>query len=156
MISWEKTSKPFLEGGLNFKKTRVQNLALGEKMLWKMVTGKPSWSKLALWRKYFRGPQDRSLEFPCKEMKSSPIFALCKKALPHFNPHLTWVPKNGKKIRIWTDSIMGDPSLDQCQDLHCLKDWMDSQNILTLSDISIWGEERPHLWQGWEVPNRNV
>jgi hypothetical protein len=42
LISWEKTSNPFLEGGLNFKKTRVQNLALGAKLLWKMVTGKPS------------------------------------------------------------------------------------------------------------------
>jgi ribonuclease HI len=154
LISWEKTSKPFLEGGLNFKKTRVQNLALGAKLLWKMVTGKPSWSKLALWRKYFRGPRDRSLEFPCKETKSSPIFALCKKALPHFSPHLTWVPKNGKKIRIWTDSIMGDPPLEHRQDLLCLKNWMDSQNIVTLSDISIWGEDRLQSWQGWGVPNR--
>lgn len=42
LISWEKTSKPFLEGGLNFLKTRVQNLTLGAKLLWKMVTGKPS------------------------------------------------------------------------------------------------------------------
>jgi hypothetical protein len=122
LISWEKTSKPFLEGGLNLKKTRTQNLALGAKLLWKMVTGKPSWSKLALWRKYFRGPRDRSLEFPCKETKGSPIFTLCKKALPHFSPHLTWVPRNGKKIRIWKDSIMGDPPLELRQDLHCLKD----------------------------------
>jgi hypothetical protein len=107
-----------------------------------------------LWRKYFRGPWDRSLEFPCKETKSSPIFALCKKALPHFSRHLTWVPKNGKKIRIWTDSIMGDPPLEHRQDLLCLKNWMDSQNIVTLSDISIWGEDRLQSWQGWGVPNR--
>jgi hypothetical protein len=107
-----------------------------------------------LWRKYFRGPWDRSLEFPCKETKSSPIFALCKKALPHFSRHLTWVPKNGKKIKIWTDSIMGDPPLEHRQDLLCLKNWMDSQNIVTLSDISIWGEDRLQSWQGWGVPNR--
>ena len=49
---------------------------------------------------------------------------------------------------------MGDPPLDQHQELQGLKSWMDSQNILTLSDISVWGEERPHLWQGWVVPNR--
>ena len=51
---------------------------------------------------------------------------------------------------------MGDPPLDQHQDLQGLKRWMDSQNILTLSDISVWGDERPHPWQGWEVPNRPV
>jgi hypothetical protein len=146
LISWEKTSKPFLEGGLNLKKTRVQNLALGAKLLWKMVIGKPSWSKLMLWRKYFRGPRDKSLEFPCKEMKISPIFALCKKALPLFSPHLTWVLKNGKKIRIWTDSIMGDLPLELRQDLLCLKNWMDSQNIVTLSDISIWGADMLQTW----------
>jgi hypothetical protein len=154
LVSWEKTTKAYMEGGLNFKNTRTQNLALGAKLLWKMITGKATWSKRALWRKYFRGSQDRSLELPCKELKSSPIFALCKKVLPLFTPHLTWVPKNGRKIRIWTDSIMGDPSLDQRQELQGLKSWMDSQNILTLSDISVWGEERPHLWQGWAVPNR--
>ena len=101
LISWEKTSNPFLEGGLNFKKTQAQNSALGAKLLWRMVTGKPTWSKLALWRKYFRGPRDRCLDFPCKESKGSPIFTLCKKAFPHFSPHLTWVPRNGKKIKIW-------------------------------------------------------
>jgi hypothetical protein len=119
-----------------------------------MITGKPSWSKLTLCRKYFRGPWDKILEFPCKDLKISPIFALCKKALPHFSPHLTWVPKNGKKIRIWIDSIMGDPPLEHRQDLLCLKDWMDSQNIVILSDISVWGEDRLQSLQGWEVPNR--
>jgi hypothetical protein len=64
------------------------------------------------------------------------------------------VPKNGKKIRIWIDSIMGDPPLEHQQDLLCLKDWMDSQNIVILSDISVWGEDRLQSWQGWEVPNR--
>ena len=58
LINWEKTSKTLLEGGLNFKKTQAQNLALGEKLLWMMVTGKPTWSKLALWKKYFRGPRN--------------------------------------------------------------------------------------------------
>jgi ribonuclease HI/exonuclease III len=154
LVKWEKTTKSYMEGGLNLKNTRTQNLALGAKLLWKMVTGKITWSKKALWRKYFRGSRDRSLELPCKEGKSSPIFALCKKVIPLFTPHLTWIPKSGKKIRIWTDSIMGDPPLEQHQDLQDLKRWMDSQNLSTLSDISDWEEERPHLWQKWDAPNR--
>jgi ribonuclease HI/exonuclease III len=154
LVKWEKATKPYMEGGLNLKNTKTQNLALGAKLLWKMVTGKITWSKKAIWRKYFRGPRDRSLELPSKEVKSSPIFALCKKVIPLFTPHLTWVPKSGKKIRIWTDSIMGDPPLEQHQELQDLKSWMDSQNLSTLYDISDWELERPNLWQGWAAPNR--
>jgi ribonuclease HI/exonuclease III len=154
LVKWEKATKPYMEGGLNLKNTKTQNLALGAKLLWKMVTGKITWSKKAIWRKYFRGPRDRCLELPCKGVKSSPSFALCKKVIPLFAPHLTWVPKNGKKIRIWTDSIMGDPPLEQHQELQDLKRWMDSQHLTTLSDISDWEEERPHLWQGWVAPIR--
>jgi hypothetical protein len=39
LISWEKISKPISEGGLNFKNTHVQNLALGAKILWNLITG---------------------------------------------------------------------------------------------------------------------
>jgi hypothetical protein len=39
LISWEKISKPILEGGLNFKNAHVQNLALGAKMLWNLSPG---------------------------------------------------------------------------------------------------------------------
>jgi hypothetical protein len=73
--------------------------------------------------------------------------------MPHFNPHLTWVPRNGKKIKIWHDSILGDPPLDLRQDLRRLKDWMESQNLKTLFDISIWGNDRCKSWQGWGVGN---
>ena len=121
LVKWEKAIKPYMEGGLNLKNTKMQNLALGAKILWKMITGKLTWSKKALWRKYFRGPRDRCLELPSKEVKSSPSFALCKKVIPLFASHLTWVPKNGKKIRIWTDSIMGEPPLEQHQELQDLK-----------------------------------
>jgi hypothetical protein len=94
------------------------------------------------------------LDFPCRESKGSPIFTLYKKALPHFIPHLTWVPRNRKKIKIWQDSIMGYPPLELRQDLLRLKDWMESQNIITLFDISTWGEDKFMTWKGWGVPNR--
>lgn len=153
LINWEKTSKPLLEGGLNFKKTRIQNLALGAKMLWNIVTGAPAWSKVALWKKDFRGSREHCIEYPCRDSKGSPIFTLCKKAMPHFNPHLTWVPRNGKKIKIWQDSILGDPPLDLRQDLQRHKDWMEGQNLKTLFNISIWGNGRHKSWQGWGVGN---
>jgi hypothetical protein len=117
LISWEKISKPVLEGGLHFKNIQAQNLALGAKILWNLITGTPSWSKKALWRKYFRGPRKKCLDRPAVVEKGSPIFSLCQKALKHFSPQLTWIPGNGKEINVWEDSIMGDPPLGSRQDL---------------------------------------
>jgi hypothetical protein len=153
LISWEKISKPILEGGLNFKNAHVQNLALGAKILWNLITGKPTWSKKALWKKYFRGPRERCIERPCLEKRGSPIFSLCQKTMPHFRPHLTWVPGNGKKINIWQDSIMGDPPLGLRQDLDRLKEWMVTQNLNTLWDISIWGNDEHKMWLRWGIAN---
>jgi hypothetical protein len=85
---------------------------LGAKLLWNIVTGAPAWSKVALWKKYFRGPRERCIEILYRESKGSPFLTLCKKAIPLFTPHLTWVQRNRKKIKIWHDSILGDPPLD--------------------------------------------
>jgi hypothetical protein len=153
LISWEKISKPILEGGLNFKNAHVQNLALGAKMLWNLTTGKPMWSKKALWKKYFRGPRERCIEHPILEKRGSPIFSLCQKTMPHFRPHLTWVPGNGKKINIWKDSIMGDPPLGLRHDLDRLKEWMVTQNLNTLWDISIRWNNEHKMWLRWGIAN---
>lgn len=83
----------------------------------------------------------------------SPIFNLCRKVREQFASHLTWVPGNGKQIKIWNDSILGDPPLEWNQNLHRLKTWMDEQNLKTLFDISDWGAGRHKQWQGWTVSN---
>jgi hypothetical protein len=52
--------------------------------------------------------KERCLEKPTKVQKGSPIFTLCKRALPYFSSKLTWISGNGAKIRIWEDSILGE------------------------------------------------
>jgi hypothetical protein len=153
LINWDKISKPLLEGSLNFKNTKVENLALGEKLLWHIVSGDTAWSKEALWKKYFIGIRKRCIENPCRETKGSPIYNLCKKAMDLFTPHLTWVPGNRKTIKIWQDSILGDPPLELSQDLERLKGWMDGQNLNMFFEISTWGTDRQKSWQGWVVSN---
>jgi hypothetical protein len=110
LISWEKVTKPFLKGGLQFNDIHSQNLALGAKFLWNLVTGKPSWNKKAIWKKYFQGLRKKCLDRRETMEKGSPIFNLCLKALNLFIPHLTWIPGNGKEINVWDDSILGDPT----------------------------------------------
>jgi hypothetical protein len=121
LINWDKVSKPLLEGGLSLKNAKVQNLALGEKLLWHIVSGKTTCCKEALWKKYFRGSRRRCMENPSSEPTGSPIFILCRKVIDHFTPHLTWVSGNGKQIKIWEDSILSDPPLELNQNLQRLK-----------------------------------
>jgi ribonuclease HI/exonuclease III len=153
LISWDKVSKPFMEGGLSLKNIKVQNLALGAKLLWHIISGNPAWCKAALWKKYFNGPRRRSVEQQPNDQLGSPIFNLCRKVREQFASHLTWVPGNGKQINIWNDSILGDPPLVWNQNLHRLKIWMEEQNLKTLFDISAWGAGRHKQWQGWTANN---
>ena len=66
LVSWEKIQKPRDEGGLQVRSLPIQNLALGAKLLWQMITGKDSWSKKALCKKYFSGSKKR-----CPDMQPS-------------------------------------------------------------------------------------
>ena len=51
LVSWEKIKKPRDEGGLHVHSLPTQNLALGAKLLWQLITGKDSWSKEVLCKK---------------------------------------------------------------------------------------------------------
>jgi exonuclease III len=75
LINWATIKKPTLEGGLNIRDVAVHNLAMGGKLLWRMITGKRTWSKQILRKKYFRGDRDRCLERPLKATKD-PQFSI--------------------------------------------------------------------------------
>lgn len=42
LVNWDTIKKPFLEGGLQMWDLAIQNLALGSKLLWNIVSGNPS------------------------------------------------------------------------------------------------------------------
>ena len=116
-----------------------------------MITSKKTWSKQILRKKYFTGDKERCLEKPTKMQKGSPIFSLCKRALPHFISKLTWIPGNGAKIKIWEDSILGDQPLNEFNDLGNIKTWLLANNRTTLWDISIWNNDDHESWENWNL-----
>jgi ribonuclease HI/exonuclease III len=151
LINWSKVKQSKFEGGLNIRDVVVHNLAMGGKMLWQMITGKRTWSKQVLRKKYFRGDRDRCLERPTKGTTGSPIFLLCLRALGFFQSNLTWIPGNGAKIRIMEDSILGDPPLKGFLDIKNIGEWLLANNRETLWDISTWKSD-PHLsWHNWNL-----
>jgi hypothetical protein len=66
LVNWDKVKKPKLEGGLSSREVAVHNLAMGGKLLWKIITGKRTWSNQILRKKYFTGDRERCLERPTK------------------------------------------------------------------------------------------
>ena len=64
LVSWNKVSKPMMQGGLQIKNPASQNLAMGAKILWNIVSGKLTWCKTALRKKYFTGSHVRCLDNP--------------------------------------------------------------------------------------------
>jgi len=151
LVKWDKVTKPRMEGGLQIRNVAIQNIAMGGKILWNMITGKRTWSKQILRKKYFKGDKERCLEKPTKTQNGSPIFTLCKRALPHFIPKLTWIPGNGAKIKIWEDSILGDQPLKELNDLGNIKTWLLANNRTTLWDISIWNNDDHESWEKWNL-----
>ena len=149
LVSWDKVTKPILEGGLNFKDLRLQNLALGAKLLWRQVAPKAGWAQRALWKKYFAGTRKRCLDRPVQGTIGSQILKLCEKALPIIQNHLYWVPGNGKTIDLWEDRIMNDDPLAEDQELRDLSRWMKNAGLVSLWDISNWKDKE---WVDWKKP----
>ena len=124
LVNWDKVKNPLLEGGLQIRDIASQNLALGYKLLWNIVSGKSSWSKRVLWKKYFQGKRTRCVDQPPRVLKGSPIFMLCRRALEFFKDKLYWIPRNGKSIRIWDNQILGNPPMKQHRELENIKEWL--------------------------------
>eukprot|EP00253_Pinus_taeda_P018975 PITA_18975 len=147
LINWDTISLPRMEGGLQFKNINNQNIALGAKLLWRIIATKPGWAQLVLWKKYFCGQRTRCLDNPLT-ISGTMIQKLCDRALDLIKQHLHWIPGNGKRIKIWEDNIMGNvPIVEDCS-LSLLKDWMDSAGVKTMWDLSQWEN---NSWIVWET-----
>ena len=107
--------------------------------------------KPALWKKYFARNCLRCLDNPPRVRKGYGIFSILSKVLNFFVPNLTWIPRNGKWIKIWEESIMGDPPLTQLLGIGPLLDFMSSHNLITLWDISDWNQDCSNSWRGWKI-----
>lgn len=110
LVNWEIIIILIQEGGLNFKDLYAQNLAMGAKLIWKIIAPKLGWVQIALWRKYFRGPRLRCLEQPKNHLRT-PFSIINNKIGPLIRNHSFWIPGNGKHINMWDDSIMNRPPL---------------------------------------------
>jgi hypothetical protein len=151
LVSWGKVTKPYTEGGLQIRDLRAQNLVLGANLIWNLVSGKLTWSKNTLWKKYYSGTRRRCLNTAPKVSKGSPIFTICQKASGFSSPHLTWIPRNRENIWIWEDSILGEPPLDSIPGTNNSKNFLHAQQFNTIWDISKWNLDANNNWKEWKL-----
>jgi len=64
---------PKYQGGLGIKDPSLENLALGDKFLWRLISGKIEWWKKVLFKKYFHGNQKRCNNNPLENKRGSNI-----------------------------------------------------------------------------------
>lgn len=147
LVNWESISKPLLEGGSNFKKFCNHNIAMGAKLIWRIIVLNRGWVQLALLRKYFKGQHSRCLDHPLLH-SNFPFLKLCIKACALINVVAYWVLGNGKRINLWIDRIMNNDLSGDCYSLQVLCKWMNEASLHSLWDISIWHGPR---WAGWNL-----
>lgn len=146
LVNWDTVTRPFQEGGLNFKDLKVQNLAMGAKLIWKIIAPKPGWVHTALWKKYFRGPRTRCLDQP-KNRFNTPFSRFISKTSALIRNHSYWILGNGKHIHIWNDSILNRPPLAETKDMQDLQRWMSEAGINSLWELSTWNG---NVWSSWK------
>jgi hypothetical protein len=100
-------------------------------------------------KKYMAGKSKEMSRFPPSQSKGSPIWKLLKASFPLIQSSLHWVPGNGKKINLWKDGILGSHPLHQNVSLSDIRQWMISQNKISLFDIYVWHTNG--VWQDWNL-----
>ena len=71
------------------------------------------------------------------------------KASNLISSNLTWIPGNGKKIKFWDDSLLGQPSLQNREGMANIKNWLHSVSKTTIWDLSVWNTD--DSWKKWDL-----
>jgi hypothetical protein len=104
----------------------VTNIAMGAKLLWRIVSKRKEWWKTAITKKYRLGGKNQCMDTTPDSHSGSQIWKLIRATIPFFKEHLSWIPGYGKSIRLWQDSILGTDITSQGEEIGDLKRWLTS------------------------------
>jgi hypothetical protein len=152
LIKWDIVKHPKENRDLGIRDPGLSNLAMGEKILWNLVSGENDWWKRILQKKYLVGNKLRCLDQRHSLDSGSPIGNLLSTSIPLIQSQLTWIHGNGRKILIGEDNIMGKQPLWQHIHLRPLINWLNLQGKKYISYISSWSADTGD-WIGWNLQN---
>jgi len=113
-------------GGLGVRDPELVNIALGSKLLWRVVKERKEWWKTAIVKKYNLENRKRSMDLIPPNTLGSPIWKLLRNSILFLQMDLYWIPENGKSINLWKDKILNPNPLEHNEHYEDLKDWLDS------------------------------
>ncbi|XP_059064528.1 uncharacterized protein LOC131856677 [Cryptomeria japonica] len=104
LINWDTACMLKEEGGAGLRKMKLQNLALGAKLAWKMYnTPQKGWYKVMA-TKYLDSSEPERIFIVANSVGGSPIWKFAWESRKIITDHLTWKVGNGKKAKFWRDS----------------------------------------------------
>jgi hypothetical protein len=154
LVNWETVRRPLAEGGLQIRDPSLANLALGGKILWKLIDDPLHPVSSTLRSKYGVNSSLNNLKSD-SVANCTQMWKLCCKSSKFFTSLMYRIPGNGKRTPIWTQSIMGREPLAENGEISDLRKWLERAGVYTLYDLSKWDHRGD--WAGWDflgVPPR--
>eukprot|EP00253_Pinus_taeda_P015197 PITA_15197 len=140
LVKWSKVILPLEKGGLGIRVPRLANMAMGFKLIWRILSERGAWWTEIIKRKYLNGANRNILTETIIDRQSTLVWKLIKKSLPQFKFHISRALGNGRGISIWDDRIMGSEARGSLPNFGPLQRWMKEANLKTLYDISLWDQ----------------
>jgi len=104
-VSWNYLSRPWAEGGLDLKPTRLINYSLIFKLAWNLLTTNSQWAALLKQRFFSNGK-------PADHYFKSSVWACIKIHIGAVISNSLWIVGTGENISIWNDNWLGIPIVD--------------------------------------------
>eukprot|EP00253_Pinus_taeda_P023626 PITA_23626 len=150
LVNWDTIKKPIDEGALQIRDPSLVNLALGSKILWKMIKEPLHPVSAILRSKYTNKVEFRTLQLS-HIANSTLLWKLCFKSSKLFKRHAFKISGNGKSTSLWQDRIMGCNALMNNDEIAELRDWLEIKGKHSIYDISNWDQRNE--WSGWAIPD---
>ncbi|XP_059068971.1 uncharacterized protein LOC131859353 [Cryptomeria japonica] len=129
LLAWDRICAPRDKGGGGVKDIGKQNLALGDKLVWKLYKQPSSkWASI-LFAKYLNNGSREAIFTASSLPKGSIIWNFMVECRSVIFPGLSWLVHNGRKARFWEEIWNGFPTL------FSLRDWSPLMSSLKSS----WG-----------------
>jgi hypothetical protein len=127
MVNWNTVCAPKEHGGLGVWDPEKINIALGEKLLWRLITDGNDWWKKAIFHKYLSRNRRRCLDIDPDHQSGSPIWKLIRSSLPILRIIFPGVPGNGREINLWEDCFSASRILKDISFLDPVRTWLTNQ-----------------------------
>eukprot|EP00253_Pinus_taeda_P011429 PITA_11429 len=154
LVKWDVVKKTQADGGLQIRDPALINLALGGKILWKLLHEPTHPVSEILRSKYSPNKKLSNLQ-NANTVNSTQVWKLCCKSSKFFIKHVYKILGNGKRTHLWNDRIMGKEPLRDNKDIANLREWLKQAGVNTFFDLSKWDQRGD--WAGWDfhgVPER--